>query len=124
MGLLEALGGRAVLIIVFTLLSGWGDAQGFLHAAHVWNGPSFVWPEALRSALGYAFGSVMYWFAIRSLNQVRSVSPEVQTLGWFAVTIVGIAALSGRFRVWAAMDRLIALAALACVAWLMVRTGA
>jgi hypothetical protein len=119
-----AIWGRTALIIVFTLLSGIGDSQGFLHAAQVWKNDAFVGSEALRSALGYTFGSVMYWMAIRFLNQVRAVSPEIQTLGWFAVTILGIGIASGRFRTWQTLDKAVAVVALTCVAWLVVRTGA
>ena len=113
----------AGLVIVFTLLSGFGDSQGFLHSAKVWDNGRFVWAEAARSGLGYAFGSVMYWFAVRYLQRFGVVSPEVQTIGWFVVTIIGIALFSGEFLRWQPVDKAVALAVLAGVGWLMVRTG-
>jgi len=111
------------LIVLFTLLSGIGDAQGFVHAGKVWNGGDFDWMEALKSAAGFQFGVLMYWLAVRQLNLQGVVAPEVQTLFWFSATIIGIAALSGHFLRWPLVDQVAAGAVLLGIGWLMVRTA-
>lgn len=111
------------LIVLFTLLSGLGDAQGFVHAGKVWNQDGFVWHEALKSALGFQFGVLMYWLAVRQLAVQGVVAPEIQTLFWFAATIIGIAALSGQFLRWPLVDQATAGAVLFGICWLMVRTA-
>jgi hypothetical protein len=112
-----------LLIAVFTLLSGLGDAHGFVHAGRVWDGSRFDWIEALKSAAGFQFGVFMYWFAVRHLAMQGVVAPEVQTLFWFSATIIGIAALSGQFLRWQLVDQAAAVAVLIGITWLMVRTA-
>ena len=115
--------GAAILIIVFTLLSGFGDSKGFVLSAKVWESGRLVWQEAVKASIGYGFGILMYWLAIRYLNQFGIVSPEIQTLGWFVVTIVGVAMFSGDFLKWQIIDRVVAICVLAGVGWLLFRTG-
>jgi len=115
--------GAVILIIVFTLLSGFGDSKGFVLSAKVWESGRLVWQEAVKASIGYGFGILMYWLAIRSLNQFGIVSPEIQTLGWFVVTIVGVAMFSGDFPKWQIIDRVVAICVLAGVGWLLFRTG-
>jgi len=50
--------GTIVLLIVLTLISGVADAQGFVHAANIWQGGKLIWPEVLKSALGFGIGIV------------------------------------------------------------------
>jgi len=111
------------LVIFFTLLSGYGDAQGFIHASNVWTKGKFVLTEALKSALWVTVGLIMYWFALKYLGEIKTISTEVQALGWFVVTIVSIAILSGKFTHWYVTDQIIAIIAIVCVGWLLFRTG-
>jgi hypothetical protein len=113
----------AILVIVFTLVSGFGDSQGFVHSAKVWDSGKLVWQEVVKSSMGYGIGILMYWFAIRYLKQFGIVSPEIQTLGWFVVTIVGVAIFSGEFFKWQVVDRVVSICVLAGVGWLLFRTG-
>ncbi|MBN1285579.1 MAG: hypothetical protein JXB47_09285 [Anaerolineae bacterium] len=115
--------GAALLVIALTVVSGYGDAQGFLHAARVWAGGQFIWREAAASGLGFAFGIITYWFAIRFMHDLGITAPEVQTLGWFAVTMIGVALFSGEFFKWEMTDRMIGAAVLTGIVWLMFRTG-
>lgn len=112
-----------LLIITFVVLSGLGDAQGFIHASKIWRGGQPAWAEVVQSTLGFQFGVVMFWLALRYLSQLRVVSAEVQTLLWFGVTIVGVALLSGSFVRWQRLDQLIAIGVLAGVGWLLLRTN-
>src|SRR6202035_1526730 len=83
--------GIAALLIVLTLISGLADAQGFVHAANIWQSGKLIWPEVIKSASGFALGIVVYWICIRFLQDFRIISPEIQTLGWFTATIIGVA---------------------------------
>ena len=113
--------GGVFLIGVFTLLSGLGDAEGFIHAGRIWQDGRFVWVEALKCIAGFQFGMVMYWFALWKLGDYGVVAVEVQTLFWFAATIVGVALLSGRLLRWPVVDQVVAGGVLAGVGWLLFR---
>ena len=110
-----------VLIAVFTLLSGLGDAEGFIHASKVWHEDRFIWREALKCIVAFQFGTLMYWLALWKLSGHGVVAVEIQTLFWFAATIVGIAVLSGRLIDWPAIDQAVAAAVLMGIAWLLYR---
>jgi hypothetical protein len=112
-----------LLIIFFTLLSGFGDAQGFLHSSRIWQDGRPVWSEVAKSMSGFLFGITMFWLALRWLGQLGVASAEVQTLLWFGVTIVGVALLSGQFARWERLDQVVAVAVLAGIGWLLFRTG-
>lgn len=109
------------LIILFTTLSGYGDARGFIHASRIWQDGKFIWQEALRSAVGFQFGVLMFWIALRYLGRFGVIGAEVQTLIWFGVTIIGVAALSGRFLRWGHAEQAVALLVLAGIGWLLYR---
>jgi hypothetical protein len=115
--------GDLILIGVFTLLSGLGDAEGFIHAGRIWQNDNFVSLEALKSAAGFLFGMVMYWLAVSKLGEHGVVAVEVQTLFWFAATIVGVALLSGKLLRWPPIDQVVAVGVLAGVGWLMYRAA-
>jgi hypothetical protein len=110
-------------IALFTALSGLGDAEGFIHASKVWQGGRFVWIEALKCIAGFQFGMLMYWLALWKLSSHGVVAVEVQTLFWFAATIIGVALLNGRILRWPTVDKAIAVAVLAGIGWLLCRGG-
>ena len=112
-----------MLIALFTMLSGLGDAFGFLHAGRVWQAERFDSAAAFRSAGGFMFGVAMYWLALKQLTAHGIVAVEIQTLFWFAATIVGVGLLSGQVLRWPLLDQLIAAGVLAGIAWLMFRTA-
>lgn len=109
------------LITVFILLSGLGDAVGFVHANKVWQDGGFDWREALLSAAGFQFGMLMFWLALWKLSSHGVVSVEVQTLFWFGATIVGVAVLSGRILNWPPADHAVGVVVIAGIGWLMYR---
>jgi hypothetical protein len=113
---------RSVLMIAaFTLLSGLGDAFGFICASRVWVEGRFVWVEALKCIAGFQFGMIMYWLALWKLSAHGIISVEIQTLFWFVITIVGVALLNGRVFGWPALDQAVAGGVLMGLAWLMYR---
>ena len=112
-----------ILIIILTILSGMGDSQGFLHSSLVWKNGKFIWSEAGKSTLGFGFGILLYWFAIKYMQQVGIISAEIQTVAWFTVTIIGVAIVSGKFIQWGAIDKIISIGVLIGISLLLFRTG-
>ncbi len=102
---------------------GFADAQGFLHASRVWATDRFVWFELVRSAFGFAGGIGAYWMSVRFMHQVGVEATEVQTVIWFAATIISVAVGSGRFGKWPLSDQLIAGAVIVGLVWLLIRTS-
>jgi hypothetical protein len=111
------------LIVGLTLLSGFADSQGFLHAAQIWVDRKVIWPEVAKSALGFSSGIILYWIALRYLKDAQVAAPEIQTLIWFGVTIVGVAIASGKFAQWRSVEQLVATGVLLGIGWLLVRTS-
>jgi hypothetical protein len=114
---------QIALVGVLTLLSGLGDAQGFLHASNVWVDGAVRWSSVAMSAAGFAFGSAMYWLTLRHLTALGVVVPEVQTIFWFVATIVGVGLASRAFLQWRTADQMVAVGVVVGVAWLLLRTG-
>lgn len=112
-----------LLIVGITILSGLGDSQGFIHASKIWVNNNLDWNELGKSALGFAIGISLYWLALKYMNAAGIVAPEIQTLVWFSVTLLGVALISRNFFRWQTIDQIVGIAVLAGVAWLMVRTG-
>jgi hypothetical protein len=111
------------LIIGLTLLSGLADAQGFIHASTTWINGKIIWGEGFRSLLGFGIGAICYIIVANFLGKVGIVSAEIQTIIWFLVAIVGVAVISGKFLHWQRFDQIVALIALICIGWLVIRTG-
>jgi len=116
-----ALMGSMALILLFTALSGFGDAEGFIHAGKVWQDGRFVWSEAFKCIAGFQFGMLMYWLALWRLSSHGIVAVEIQTLFWFGATIIGVALLSGRILRWPVIDQSVAAAVLTGIGWLLCR---
>jgi len=57
------------------------------------------------------------------MNAAGIAAPEMQTLIWFSVTILGVAIISKNFFRWQTIDQIVGVVVLAGVAWLMIRTG-
>ena len=114
---------KILAILFLTILSGWSDSQGFLHADNIWKRSQIVFPELIKSALGFAFGVIAYWITLKVLSEIKTVSVEIQTLGWFGITIIGVALTSGNFLKWQLMDQLVALLVFVGIFWLLFHTG-
>ena len=114
----------SVLITGFTIAAGMLDSLAFTYSASMWNGGKLVWAQATRAAVAFSLGITMYWFAIRYLGEAGIVLPEIQTLIWFTVTIVGVIVLGGRFTAWPILDQIVAVNILVSLGWLIMRTSA
>lgn len=93
------------LIAIFTIISGLADSQGFLHSSNVWKNGKFITSESIKSLIGFGIGSVVFWFAIKHMQQVGIVTAEIQTIFWFTITILGVALASGKFFHWNIIDQ-------------------
>ena len=112
-----------ILIIVLTLLSGFGDSQGFIHASRGWVNGLPVWKELAKSALWFGLGITTFLGAIRFMREVGIVLPEIQTAIWFLIVIVGVAILAGHFFQWERQEQVVAFMVVAGIGWLIFRTS-
>lgn len=113
----------AVLVTGFTIVSGIFDSIAFTHAARMWMDGRLIWIEAAKSASSFLLGMLMYWGAVRYLSEAGIVTPEVQTIIWFAATIIGVAVLGGRFLLWQPLEQFVAFGVLLGLGWLISRTA-
>jgi hypothetical protein len=112
-----------VLIFVLLALSGFADSYGFFCASKIWQNGALSWPDLAKSALGWAVGISLYIVSLRPMAAAGVTSAEVQTTVWFAMTIIGVVILSGRFFHWPRLDQAIAVTAVAALGWLLARTS-
>ena len=111
-----------VLIVAVTLVSGVADARGFIHASKIWQDDRLVWSELGKSAIGFLAGIAAYWLSLRYMKALGVMTPEIQTLIWFGVTMIGVAVISGRVLRWPLLDQGVAVAVLVGLGWLIYRS--
>lgn len=114
---------KILTLTVLTILTGIGDSQGFVHSANVWHNGQFIWSEAMKSAAGFVLGTASFWIAVKFLQEYGVVAAELQTIGWFAITIIGVAVGSGKFLQWTLLDQALAATLLLGIAVLISRTS-
>jgi len=112
-----------IAILILTLLSGLGDANGFVHAANIWNKGRIVLSELARATIGFTFGIATYMVSIRYFQKFGIVTPEMQTIGWMVITIIGVAVIGGRFTHWQAFDQFLSVAIIIGLCILVIRTN-
>lgn len=114
----------SVMVTAFMIGAGVLDSLAFTYSAGVWKGGRLIWAAATKAAASFALGIAMYWGAIRYLGEAGVVLPEIQTLIWFSVTIIGVTILGGRFVHWPVLDQIVAANVLVSLGWLITRTSA
>ncbi|MCK6628303.1 MAG: hypothetical protein L6R45_24395 [Anaerolineae bacterium] len=112
-----------LLILGLTLISGLADAQGAIHAAKIWQGDKLIWAEVGKAVLGFTIGISTFFIVIKYMNALGIVAPEIQTITWFSMMIVGVALFSGAFFTWRWTEQAVAVGVLAGIGWLLFRTG-
>ena len=112
-----------LIVFVLTILSGFADSQGFIHASRIWQDDQLVWAEMAKSALGFSIGIISFWLVLRYMIQIGIVSAEMQTLGWFTITIIGVALASGEAFRWQTIDKIVAFLVVLGIAWLLFHVG-
>lgn len=112
-----------VLVTGFIVASGLFDSLAFTHAAKVWKDGRLVWAEAAITGSSFLIGITLYLVAVRYLAEAGVIQAEIQTLLWFAITILGVAVLGGRFFHWQPLEQLVAVNVLIGLGWLISRTA-
>ena len=112
-----------VLILVLLALSGFADSFGFFYASKIWQNGALSRGYLAKSAVGWVVGITLYIISLRPLSMAGVISAEMQTAVWFALTIVGVVVLSGRFLQWSRLDQAVAAVVVLALGWLLVKTS-
>lgn len=112
-----------LIIIVLTIITGFTDARGFMHASSMWDERGLVPAVALKAVTYFAIGIPTYMLTLYFLRRQGVVVAELQVMFWFMVTVVGVGVMSGRFLTWGTIDRVVAGMVVAGMIWLVVRVG-
>jgi hypothetical protein len=116
-------GQAVVLVSFFTVLTGYADSRGFVHAARVWDGGQVIWREVAMSGLGFLIGVVAYWIVVRFAGQLGVRSALLQTIGWFAVTVFAVALTDAGQHRWQMLDTATAAVVVSGLGVLLYRTA-
>ncbi len=107
-----------------TLISGYFDSRGFIHAATIWRDGRLVWAAIFWTNFFFLLGITFYWVSLRFLAQLGVGAPEIQAVIWFAVTLIGVALASGHFFRWAPAEQAVGVLVIVALGWLFYRTAA
>src|SRR5579859_2548506 len=109
----------SILVLVLTVTSGVMDAQGFVYAGRAWPGGHLDWTAVGRSLLAFFAGISLYIGAVRFMQAMGLSAAALQSAIWFAVTVIGIAALDGSVLQWTRLQQWVAVAVIAGLTWLV-----
>ncbi len=107
------------LILIATLLSGWFDSRGFLHADKTWSSAGFSSSELFHTYFNFFLGIAFYLLAIKFTKTVINISPTLQTAAWFVTVMIGLAISSGNFFQWKRVEQVVSIAVLTGIIWLI-----
>jgi len=113
-----------LLITVLTVGSGIFDSLAFTYSSRMWQEGKLALGPASKAAVTFSIGIALYWCAIRYLGEAGVVLPEIQTLIWFGVTIIGVAIIGGRLGDWQLIDQILGANVILSLGWLITRTSA
>jgi hypothetical protein len=111
------------LLILLTVASAYGDSRGFIWSDRAWDHGTVDWRAIRYALLSFAFGITAWLLAVRYLKEMGSIGVSAQAMGWFLLTILGVAAASGEFVRWSLIDKSLAMICIACFAALVFRTS-
>jgi hypothetical protein len=112
------------LLILLTVASAYGDSRGFIWADRAWDGGSVDWRAAGYALLGFGFGITTWLLAVRYIKQLGGIGVSAQAMGWFLLTILGVAAATGEYIRWSLVDKSLAIICVGCFSVLVFRTSA
>jgi hypothetical protein len=116
--------GRTVAFVAaFTVLTGYADAQGFVHASKIWSDGNVVRREMVLSGLAFLVGVVAYWIVVRFAAELGVGSAVLQTMGWFAVTIAAVVLTEASHQHWELLDTATAAVVVSGLGLLLYRTA-
>lgn len=114
---------NSLIIFVLIVLSGFADSLGFVYAAKIWEKDVLSWLNVGKSAMGWGIGISLYVVSLKYMARMSVTSAEVQTIVWFAMTIIGVVIFSGKFFVWPRLEQAVAVLVLVGLGWLLARTA-
>lgn len=107
-------------LVLVTALSAFFDAKGFVYAALAWRGGSVSAANALWSLGFFVTGVSLYIASIGFQQRLGVQSPALQSIFWFAMTVIGVALMDGTIAQWSTAQRAVAIAVSLGVAWLLI----
>jgi hypothetical protein len=107
-------------LVVVTALSAFFDARGFVYAAQSWRSGSLIAGTALLSLIFFIGGVTLYILSIGFQQRLGVQSAAVQSIFWFAMTVVGVALMDGTIAEWSAAQRTVAAGVTVGIGWLLV----
>jgi hypothetical protein len=114
---------NSLIVLVLIVLSGFADSLGFVYASKVWQNDTLSWPDLGKSAMGWWLGITLYVISLRFMARMGVTSAEIQTIVWFAMTIIGVVIFSGRFFAWPRLEQAVAVLVMVGLGWLLYRTA-
>lgn len=110
-------------LIALTALSAFFDARGFVLAAQSWRAGALVPSTALLSLANFIGGVTLYVLSIGFSQRLGVQSAAVQSMFWFAMTVIGIALMDGTIAQWSMAQRAVGVVVTLGIGWLLVSTS-
>lgn len=112
-----------IALFVATALSAYFDAKGFVYASQSWKNGSLIASTSLLSLVNFTAGVTIYIVSIGFQQRLGVQSAAVQSIFWFAMTVIGIALLDGTISQWTLTQRMVGVVVSAGIGWLLVSTA-
>ncbi|MFL6548990.1 MAG: hypothetical protein ACJ8OJ_09870 [Povalibacter sp.] len=110
-------------LFAITALSAYFDAKGFVYAAQSWRSGSIVATTSLLSLINFIGGVTLYILSIGFQQRLGVQSAAMQSMFWFAMTVVGIAILDSTITDWSIAQRTVGAVVTVGIGWLLVSTA-
>ena len=107
-------------LILITALSAFFDAKGFVYAAQAWRDGALVPRAVAWSLLNFFGGITLYIGSIGFQQRLGIESAAMQSIFWFAMTVIGIAIMDGTIAQWSMAQRAVGAAVTIGIGWLLV----
>ncbi len=107
-------------LLVVTALSAFLDAKGFVYAAQSWRSGSLVTSTAVLSLVYFIGGVTLYIVSIGFQQKLGVHSAAIQSIFWFAMTVVGVALMDGTIAHWSLAQRAVAVGVTIGIGWLLI----
>lgn len=107
--------------IVLTILAALVEAKGYLYSFRSFTDTNGVTLIGL-AILCYFIGIVIDFTAIYLISKTHYYVPEIMSMLFMAVTIIGVAILSGQFLNWNHFNQGVAVLIMLGLCWLMYQT--
>ena len=113
----------AATILLLTALSAFFDAKGFVYASQSWKAGSLIIGTSLLALVYFVLGVTLYIASIGFQQRLGVHSAALQSIFWFAMTVVGIALLDGSIAQWSAAERVVGAGVSVGIGWLLISTS-